>query len=132
MKIEHIGIIVNDLEKMKAFYESCFFGITTSLYINEEKNFKSYFIKFSDKSRLELMNYGTQNTLRGESNLGFHHISFELSLKKEVDALTSLIQQKGGRLLIGPRISGMGDYVSTVEDPEGNFIELMVLKENLS
>jgi lactoylglutathione lyase len=55
MKIEHIGIWVSDLEKMKDFYTTFFDCIPYELHHNPNKNFKSYFLTFSTSARLELM-----------------------------------------------------------------------------
>ncbi|MGN6248092.1 MAG: VOC family protein, partial [Ginsengibacter sp.] len=46
MKIEHIAIWVDDLEKMCDFY-SAYFGFNSSeKYTNEKKGFASYFLSF--------------------------------------------------------------------------------------
>lgn len=58
MQIEHTAVWVNDLERMKSFYESYFNGEANDLYHNEKKDFKSYFITFDSGARLEIMKKG--------------------------------------------------------------------------
>lgn len=46
---------VKDLESAKAFFETYFHATAGEKYTNEAKGFSSYFITFSDSTRLELM-----------------------------------------------------------------------------
>ena len=55
MKIEHLAIWVQDLEKMRAFYENYFQAKAGEQYHNPTKNFTSYFLTFESGCRLELM-----------------------------------------------------------------------------
>ncbi len=48
MKIEHIALWVNDLERMKEFYCNYFNGVANQKYVNPVKGFSSYFIQFDD------------------------------------------------------------------------------------
>ena len=57
MKIEHLAIWVDDLERMRQFYLTYFDVTSSEKYSNENKGFASYFLMFGDgKTRLELMN----------------------------------------------------------------------------
>ena len=47
MKIEHIALRVNDIQKMSAFYKRYFGAEATPLYVNESRNFTSCFLHFS-------------------------------------------------------------------------------------
>ncbi len=55
MKIEHIAIWVRDLEKMKDFYTRFFNMICNDKYLNEKKQFSSYFLSFEGGARIEIM-----------------------------------------------------------------------------
>ena len=55
MKIEHIAMVVNDLEAAKDFFVTYFDGKTNELYHNKITGFQSYFISFDDGARLEIM-----------------------------------------------------------------------------
>ena len=56
MKIEHVAMYVNDLEKARDFFIKYLGGVSNDGYHNTKTGFKSYFISFDDGSRLELMN----------------------------------------------------------------------------
>ena len=56
MKIEHIAMVVNDLEAAKDFFVTYLDGKANELYHNKSTGFRSYFISFDDGARLELMN----------------------------------------------------------------------------
>lgn len=48
MKIEHIGIYVNEVEKTKEFFENVFPVKAGPKYHNKKTGFTSYFLRFSD------------------------------------------------------------------------------------
>jgi lactoylglutathione lyase len=55
MKIEHLAIWADDLEKMREFYLKYFDMTSNEKYINEKKGFSSYFLSFGEgKARLKL------------------------------------------------------------------------------
>ena len=125
MKINHIGIWVNDLEKMKKFYSTWFNGTPNLKYNNTNKEFESYFISFEDNIRIELMKMKDHNTfLSKNNNLGLAHLAFSLGSKELVDDLTQKMKAEGVKILNGPRRTGDGYYESLISDPEGNEIEL--------
>ena len=55
MKIEHIALYVNDLEKAKDFFVTYFNAVSNDGYHNPNTDFRSYFLSFNDGSRLEIM-----------------------------------------------------------------------------
>ena len=129
MKIEHIAIWVNDLEKMKAFYESYFDAISGDLYHNEQKNFKSYFLSFADGCRLEIMYKPTIPQSKNshiEESIGFIHFAMSVGSKEMVDQLTDRLKSDGYTIVGLPRTTGDGYYESVILDPENNRIEITV------
>ena len=56
MKIEHVALYVNDLEKARDFFVKYLGARSNDGYHNPQKNFRSYFLSFDDGARLELMN----------------------------------------------------------------------------
>ena len=56
MKIEHVAMYVNDLEKVRDFFVKYLNGKSGGLYHNKRTDFRSYFITFEDGARLEIMN----------------------------------------------------------------------------
>jgi len=125
MKIEHVAIWVNDLEKMKRFYENYLGARAGKKYHNASKNFTSYFLSFSNGARLEIMHRPDilKKNLTADS-IGITHIAFSLGSKERVDILTEELHDDGYEVVSQPRTTGDGYYESVVKDPEGNLIEL--------
>jgi lactoylglutathione lyase len=129
IKIEHIAIWVKDLETMRAFYEKYFKAIAGEKYHNERAHFTSYFLSFSDGSRLELMHkpeiMDNHDSLHIEF-IGFVHMAMSLGNSDAVDALTERLRKDGHPIVREPRTTGDGYYESIILDPEGNKIELTI------
>lgn len=127
MKIEHIALYVNDLEGAKAFFVTYFGAISNEIYHNPKTDFRSYFLHFSDGSRLELM---TKPDLTDSGDLlsrfGYAHMAFSAGSKEAVDTLTAKLNAEGYPVLSGPRTTGDGYYESCVLGFEGNVIEITV------
>ncbi len=127
MKIEHIAFWVNDLEKMKEFYEKYFQGRASAKYRNESKNFTSYFLEFESGSRIELMKKLeiTENKNDFENQtIGITHLAFSVGNKEKVDEMTNEFRQDGYKIVGEPRTTGDGYYESVILDPEKNIIEI--------
>lgn len=127
MKIEHIAMYVDDLEKTKEFFIKYFNAKSNGLYHNKNTDFKSYFLSFDEGTRLEIM---TRPVLQDEEKFlqrtGFIHLAFSLGSKEKVDELTAILKADGFEILSGPRTTGDGYYESCVLDIEGNQIELTI------
>ena len=127
MRIEHIAMYVNDLEKAKKFFEKYFDAKSNELYHNKNTNFKSYFLTFDDGARLEIMNKPEMND--SEKNLvqtGFIHIAFSVGSKEKVDELTMELKKDGYNVISGLRTTGDGYYESCIVGIEGNQIEITI------
>lgn len=129
IKIEHLAIWVNDLERMKNFYETYFQAEAGNRYHNPKKNFYSYFLSFSSGCRLELMH---RASIPGNLNdpdkqyIGIIHFAIALGSKARVDGMTERLRNDGYSVVGEPRTTGDGYYESVVLDPEGNRIEITV------
>ena len=121
MKINHIGLYVSDIEAAKNFFVTYFGATTNEMYRNEKKGFCSYFLTFSDLSRIEIM---TRTGIDGNKSLGDCHISFSVGDRQEVDALTERLRSDGYEVMDGPRTTGDGCYESCVVGIDGNLIEI--------
>ena len=129
MKIEHMALYVKDLEEAKTFFVRFFEGKTGNIYHNEKTGFSSYFISFSDGSRLELMTRKELEETTEEKPLifpGYVHIAFSVGSKERVDRLTEELVSDGYELVSGPRMTGDGYYESCIKGIEGNLIEITV------
>ena len=127
MRIEHIAMYVNDLEKAKEFFVKYFNAISNEGYHNKITEFRSYFLSFDDGARLEIMN--KPHMIDDEKRLnrtGFIHIAFSLGSKEAVDILTERMKNDGYNVISGPRTTGDGYYESCIIGIEGNQIEITV------
>ena len=128
MKIEHLAIWVNDLERMRVFYETYFGAIAGDKYHNPSKKFTSYFLSFEDGPRMELMHRSDiAKKLKGEmEHIGIIHFAVSVGSKEKVDELTEQIRASGNKIVGEPRTTGDGYYESVVLDPENNRIEITI------
>ena len=127
MKIEHIALYVNDLERARDFFVRYLGGVPNAGYHNDRTGFRSYFLQFGDGARLELMcKPGMDDAPKPLARTGYAHIAFSLGSKEAVDALTATLRADGYAVASGPRTTGDGYYESCVVAVEGNQIELTV------
>lgn len=127
MKIEHVGLFVNDLEKTVSFYEKYFGATASEKYRNVKTTFSSRFLTFEDGARLEVCTRDDLNQDKlGGYPLGYMHMAMSLGSKEKVDEVSARIEADGYTHLSGPRVTGDGYYESVILDPEGNQIELTV------
>ena len=125
MRIEHIAMYVNDLEKTKDFFVKYFNAISNEGYHNQKTDFRSYFLSFEDGARLEIMKKPQMED--GEKSLnrtGYIHVAFSLGGKETVDELTEKLKKDGYTIVSGPRTTGDGYYESCIVGIEGNQIEI--------
>ena len=129
MKVDHIAIWVKDLEKTRIFYEKYFKAKSNQLYINNKKKFSSYFLTFSGKTRLEIMQMPSVLDSLDDlysQHIGYIHIAISVGSKDEVINLTKRLADDGYEILDNPRYSGDGYFESIIMDPENNRIEITI------
>ena len=127
MKIEHVALYVNDLEKDRDFFIKYFDGKSNDGYHNKTTDFRSYFISFDDGSRLEIMTRPElADTPKELNRTGFIHLAFSVGSKEKVDQLTARLKNDGYEVLSGPRTTGDGYYESCILGIENNQIEITV------
>ena len=89
MRIDHSALYVEHLETEKAFFEKYFNAAAGQLYHNPKTGFRSYFLSFEEGSRLEIMTRDDLSVMEKPMfRSGFHHISFCVDSKEDVDVLT--------------------------------------------
>lgn len=127
MKIEHVALYVNNLEKARDFFVKYFGAVPNDGYHNPRTDFRSYFLTFEDGARLEIM---TKPELSDSGDFlnrfGYAHIAFRVGSKEKVNLLTEQLKADGYPVLSGPRMTGDGYYESCVLGFEGNLIEITV------
>ena len=127
MKIEHIAMYVNDLEKARDFFIKYFNAVSNNGYHNKTTDFRSFFLTFEDGARLEIMTRpGMEDGEKTEKRTGYIHIAFSVGSKEAVDELTAKLKEDGYPAISGPRTTGDGYYESCILGPEGNQIEITV------
>jgi lactoylglutathione lyase len=127
MKIEHLAIWVDDLEKMRRFYSTYFDFVSGEKYSNDRKGFSSYFLTAAaGGTRLELMSrvdIVEEPATRGFAK-GIAHFAISVGSKEAVDRLTERLRSDNYVIESEPRTTGDGYYESVVLDPEGNYVEI--------
>ena len=127
MKIEHIAMYVQDLEKTRDFFVKYFAAKSNAMYHNPNTDFKSYFLSFDDGARLEIMQKpGVEAQTENQMRTGFIHVAISVGSKEQVDKLTETLKHDGYTVTSGPRTTGDGYYESCVVAVEGNLIEITV------
>ena len=127
MRIEHVALYVKDLEAAREFFVTYLEGEANDGYYNPKTGFRSYFIRFGDGARLELMNKPDMTDLeKSLARTGYAHLAFSVGSESRVDRLTERLRAAGYPVLSGPRTTGDGYYESCILAFEGNQIEITV------
>ena len=131
MKIDHIAIWCDDMERMREFYMTYFACVANDIYRNPSKGYSSYFLSFSaGSSRIELMHRNDIDPAperRGYSK-GWAHLSICVGEREDVDKLVERLCGDGHRIVGEARLTGDGYYEAVVEDVEGNLVEIIANK----
>lgn len=127
MRIEHVAVYVNDIERARDFFVRYFGARPDDGYQNKTTGFRSYFLSFEDGARLEVMNRPeVAETSKQPISAGYIHIAFSVGGKDAVDRLTAELKADGFDVVSGPRTTGDGYYESCIVGIEGNLIEITV------
>jgi lactoylglutathione lyase len=128
MKIEHVAIWTDNLERLKNYYIKYFDGKPGVKYSNDKKKFHSYFISFASGARLEIMTIpGIENNLDNEKRQyqkGIIHLAFGMETIQQVDEKAIQLKADGFKILSWPRKTGDGYYEFETLDPDDNRIEV--------
>ena len=127
MRIEHIAVYTNDLDRLKKFYEKYLNAVSNQMYHNTVTGLKTYFLSFEDGARLEIMQRpGISVSDKLPYTERYIHLAISLGTPDAVDKTTALLEADGYKVVGQPRTTGDGYYESVVCDPDGNLIELTV------
>lgn len=128
MHIDHAAIWTPDPERLRDYYISHFGARSGSVYTNEKKQFRSYFLSFGTGARLEIMTRpdipASLNDTAVRQHLGIIHLAFGVRSRQEVDEKALELKNAGYLILSGPRITGDGCYEFETLDPDGNRLEV--------
>ena len=128
MKLEHVAIWTDDIEKLKAYYTKYFEGVPNEKYTNEGNQFQSYFLTFKSGARLEIMSMpiipaNTNDTVKTQHK-GIIHLAFGVDTVKDVEEKASQLRADGFPILSGPRITGDGYFEFETLDLDNNRLEV--------
>jgi len=108
-------LCLKNLDSVKNFFVKYFDAAANSGYHNLKTDFRSYFLSFSDGSRLEIMNKPEMADLeKNAAHTGYIHIAFSVGSKEKVDQLTAELKKDGYEVISGPRTTGDGYYESCI------------------
>jgi lactoylglutathione lyase len=127
IRIEHVALWTEDVERLVEFYAKYFGAVAGSKYVNAAKRFESRFLSFAGGTRLEIMASGSQQPVKhapGVQRMGLTHLAIAVGSRSVVDELTMRMRQDGYAVVDGPRETGDGYYESVILDPDGNRIEI--------
>jgi lactoylglutathione lyase len=126
VRISHIAVWTQDIERLKEFYERHFGAKAGPRYVNPGRRFESYFLSFESGARLEIMQMPSVSRRQdiGVPSQGYAHLAVSVGSEAEVDRLTDRLRAGGCEILSNPRRTGDGYYESVVADPDGNPIEI--------
>jgi catechol 2,3-dioxygenase-like lactoylglutathione lyase family enzyme len=150
MQIDHINIVVEDLEKMIAFYRDALgLSLTRRVTISGQwigavvglgdVNAEVVYLDFPTGPRIELIRYNAPITGRpagvDKPNApGLRHMAFKVD---DIDALVARLQQAGVRFFSDVQsvpqsqvtyAGGVRKRLVYFQDPEGNLLELCEYK----
>ncbi|MDF9830881.1 GNAT family N-acetyltransferase [Parabacteroides sp. PF5-6] len=125
MKLTHIALWTNDLERLREFYVTWFGGRSNEKYINPTKGFASYFVSFPGGASLEIMQREDITQKGNKETLGLTHIAFQMDSREQVNELVARFRQAGYTVAGAPRFTGDGFYEGSILDPDGNLVELV-------
>lgn len=125
MRLIHIALWTNDLERSRDFYVKYFNGKSNDKYVNLKKGFSSYFVVFEGGASLEIMKRLDITDVKAGSYIGLAHFAFSVGTKEKVDEMTEILRRDKYQIFSEPRITGDGFYEAAFMDPDGNIVEIV-------
>ncbi|RKF31490.1 VOC family protein [Paraburkholderia fungorum] len=127
MKIAHVALWTNDLDRAADFYRDMFGAEIGEMYRSERtQGFSSRFARLPDGPAIELMHLPKLAPhSMDDRRVGWAHIGISLGTEDAVIALARRMESNGA-LVSGPRWTGDGYFEAVVSDPDGNLVEVTI------
>ena len=128
MRIEHLAIVVSDLQRAKEFFCTYFNGVVSAPdYHNPHTGLYSCFVSFDGNTRLELMQWdGVPFATAHLRDMPFFHLAMSVGSREQVDAMTARLEADGYIVKSAPRTTGDGYYESVIVPFDGIEIEITI------
>tara|TARA_B100001939_G_C16472528_1_gene417900 strand:- start:3 stop:407 length:405 start_codon:yes stop_codon:yes gene_type:complete len=130
LKLDGIGIFVNDMRKMITFYSE-----VLGFKISEDKNTSNvYLIKdgtlfmLYPRKEFEKMTSTKFNYAKGIN--GHFELALQVDCYDDVDSCFNQVVSKGAKVVLPPTTESWGQRTSYIADPEGNLIEIGSFNKN--
>ena len=131
MKMDHIALVTDDIEKLKDFYVKNFGGVAEEKWT--DGTVELYFVEFDNGVQIELEKRANpaRHEIDRENSFGIAHLAFQVESKKILQEVTDTLIERGVKLRSTPTAYGYDFYESRFFDPDGNVVEISVNRENL-
>ncbi len=123
-RVDMIGIFVNDLQRMVAFYRDVLGFQTGWDGTGPYAEFQNEGVRFSMYERSQLPSLLGQSPTYPSGLNGTFELAIDLPASADVDLEYTRVVKAGGRSIYAPRNEPWGMYSSMISDPEGNIIEI--------
>ena len=123
-RIDMIGIFVQDLQRMVAFYRDVLGFAIEWDGVGPYAEFKQSGVRFSMYERAQLPQLLGQTPSYPVGLNGTFELAIDLPTPADVDRDFERAVKAGARPVYAPRLEPWGMYSSMVADPEGNLIEI--------
>ena len=124
MHLHHISLCTTDLETIVGFYKKYFGAVEHSRYHNPKTELETCFLEFDKGCMLEVMTRPGFVHRPPERSMGYVHIALNAGSPDSVDFLIKRLESDGYTIVSPPRVTGDLYYESTIQDPDGNWIEV--------
>ena len=131
MRMDHIALVTDDIEKLKEFYVQNFGGAAQEKWTDGTVDL--YFIRFDNGVQIELekRDHPARYEIDRENSFGIAHLAFQVESKEALHEVTDTLIQRGVKQRSMPTAYGDDFYESSFFDPDGNVVEISVNRENL-
>ncbi len=117
-RVAHVAAWVSDPDRARAFYERWFQARPGPRYRSARRPFESCFLTLGTGAALELMASPGETPRHA-------HIAIAVGSREAVDDVIGRMKAAGVVVVGEPRVTGDGFYEASVEDSEGNLVEVV-------